>query len=196
MKILLDLDSVLADWNAHYDECLDGHGSAAAGIPRASRGEQRGWDLNEGLGPRQRAVVKEIMTRPGFYAQLKPIPGAKAAIRRLREAGHSVHIVTAPYLSNSTCASDKLAWIGKHLGHDLPALTVITNDKTLVRGDILVDDKPVITGSLEPDWQHVYFTQSWNQGLPGPRIDDWLTTDWLYTIDALESALCDDGDFA
>jgi 5'-nucleotidase len=40
----------------------------------------------------------------------------------------------------------------------------------LVRGDILVDDKPVVSGSLRPEWVHVLHDRPYNRNCPGPRM--------------------------
>jgi hypothetical protein len=34
---------------------------------------------------------------------------------------------------------------------------ILTHDKTLVRGDVLIDDKPGITGNMIPAWKHLVF---------------------------------------
>lgn len=50
---------------------------------------------------------------------------------------------------------------------------IMTHDKTLVQGLVLVDDKPVITGALTPTWRHIIFDASYNHGFAGPRVHGW-----------------------
>ncbi len=38
------------------------------------------------------------------------------------------------------------AWVEKHLGYDFLEQVILTRDKTLIAGDILIDDKPDILG--------------------------------------------------
>jgi hypothetical protein len=38
------------------------------------------------------------------------------------------------------------AWIEKHLGYDFLDQIILTRDKTVVTGDVLIDDKPDILG--------------------------------------------------
>lgn len=38
------------------------------------------------------------------------------------------------------------AWVEKHLGHEFLEQVILTRDKTLITGDILIDDKPDILG--------------------------------------------------
>ena len=46
------------------------------------------------------------------------------------------------------------------MGMDWASRLVICRDKTFVKGHILVDDKPKVTGSYAtPDWQQVVFVR-------------------------------------
>jgi 5'-nucleotidase len=174
VRILVDMDAVIADWGPEFDRCLDAFGDDAAGIPRTVNQQQ--WDLQAGRTPRERIIIESIMTEAGFYTRLEPIPGAREALKAAVKAGHDVRIVSSPYISNPTCASDKLAWISKHYGSHWASRLVLTNDKTIVHGDILIDDKPEITGSMQPSWMHVVFGDySYNQVAPtsSTRMNHW-----------------------
>lgn len=169
-RLLVDLDGVVADWCEGFDIELDRYGDAAQAIPR--RHERTSWDLKEGRTQDERRIVNEIMRRPGFYARLRLLPGAREALEEMLEE-FDVRIVTAPYISNPTCASDKLAWIEEHLGSKWPRLTVLAPDKTLVRGDFLFDDKPYITGVEFPSWRQVVVSQPYNMHIftrPNERV--------------------------
>lgn len=51
---------------------------------------------------------------------------------------------------------------------------ILTHDKTLVYGDVLVDDKGIITGAVTPAWKHLIHDQSHNRYvLNAPRMSDW-----------------------
>jgi 5'-nucleotidase len=170
--ILADMDGVIADWGHGYGESLDAHGEAAARIPRHR--DQRSFNLHEGRTPEEIAIIASVMVEPGFYSKLRPIPGAKVALKNMVRAGHHVRIVTSPWASNPTCASDKLNWIVRHYGSQWARRVIIASDKTAVRGDILIDDKPEVTGDFAPEWEHVYFTQPYNEALPGRRrLNSW-----------------------
>jgi len=173
MRILVDMDAVIAHWGDEFDRCLDAFLEEAAGIPRTK--DQADWDLTLGRTAREKVIIKAIMQEAGFYERLKPIPGAKAALKGALKAGHDVRIVSSPYVSNPTCASDKLNWLVKHYGSHWASRLVLTNDKTIVRGDVLIDDKPVITGSMEPEWEHIVFGDyAYNRSsLAEYRIGSW-----------------------
>lgn len=172
MRILVDMDGVIADWGHAYGESLDAFGVDAAGIPRHK--DQRSFNLNDGRTDRERQIIAAVMVEAGFYSRLRPIVGAKQALKGMVKAGHDVRIVTSPWVSNPTCASDKLNWIVKHYGSHWGARVVITTDKTIVDGDFLIDDKPEVKGVQAPSWEHVLFDQPYNQGLPQRRIRSWV----------------------
>ncbi len=118
-----------------------------------------------------------VMDRPGFYASLEPIDGVGQAMNEMLDAGYDVAICTAPWKTNPTCVQDKLEWIDKYLGNRWRERMVISRDKTRVRGDLLIDDKPKITGLHVPLWRQAYFTQPYNMMLTDkPHLVRWA--DW------------------
>ncbi|WP_396657150.1 hypothetical protein [Microbacterium oxydans] len=158
--VLVDMDGVIADWGHAYGESLDRYGERASRIPRHR--DQTSFDLHAGRTAEEIEIIRAVMVEEGFYTRLRPIPGAKTALKAMLKAGHDVRIVTSPWVSNPTCASDKLNWIVKHYGSHWGKRVVITTDKTIVRGDYLIDDKPEVHGAQEPVWEHIYFTQPYN----------------------------------
>lgn len=172
--ILVDMDGTIADWGRRWDLALARYGEPAKHIPRHA--DQRTFDLHAGRTPDESDIIANVMDEPGFYADLLPIPGAIAALERMVKAGHHVLLVTSPWPTNATCASDKIAWVIRYLGSDWASRVVITHDKTVVHGDVLIDDKPHITGSRTPTWRHVRFDQPYNRDVSGMRLIAWK--DW------------------
>lgn len=76
----------------------------------------------------------------GFFRNLKVMPGARAAISAILEMSHiDLYIGSKPTTSNPHCASEKVEWIGEHFPELLKKMLLIC-DKTLLRGDLLIDD--------------------------------------------------------
>lgn len=170
-RILIDMDGVIADWGDAYGRALDRYGEAAKNIPRHQN--QKTFNLNDGRTETEKQIIAAVMIEPNFYARLQPIPGAKQALKEMLRREHDVRIVTSPWVSNPTCASDKLNWIKQHYGSDWASRVIITTDKTLIRGDFLIDDKPEIRGADTPTWEHILFDQPYNQTSPQRRITNW-----------------------
>lgn len=165
------MDGVIADWgNTGWNVGLEAYGEAAALIPRHA--DQRTFDLHTERTPDELQIIAEVMNNIDYRALL-PIHGARSALRAILRAGHDVRIVSSPWASNPRCASDKFDWMVHYFGRQWAARTILTMDKTLVRGDFLIDDKPEIKGDMTPEWEHVYFTQPYNSDRPGKRINRW-----------------------
>lgn len=175
--ILIDMDGVIANWGKHWDHILDTHWPEAR-VPRHA--QQRTFNLKEGLDAYDCDVVDMVMNHAGFYRDLEPIEGAPEALNKMVDMGYVVRVCTSPWISNETCASDKLAWLEKHIGAGWAARAIITSDKTSVRGDLLIDDKPKIKGEMTPEWEHILFDQPYNQGESQRRIKSWA--EWEHVL--------------
>lgn len=172
MRTLVDLDGVAADWGFGYNRFAETMNLYAHGGVRYE--ERPGWDLKAGLTKTGRELNDRIMALQGFYAELPLIEGAQSAIETLRNSGFDVWFVTTPFLSNPHCASEKLSWVEKHFGSSMKARTILTMDKTLIRGDVLIDDKPVIKGDDFPAWTHLCFGDyGYSNTTASQRVKNW-----------------------
>lgn len=182
MIVLSDLDGVATNWDARFDSHVLSEAYAhVQGIPLAH--ERRSFTFYDEVEPHVREAIVEIMNHPTFYADLDPIEGWAEAMLKLDERGNDVRIVTTPWWDNHDCMRDKANWVAKHLGEDWRKRIVLTGDKTLVMGDVLVDDKPDIRGlNPNPVWQQVLFDQPYNRDSDLPRIHNWTDREWLWTL--------------
>ena len=169
MLILLDQDNVLADFEAGFRRAYQARYGEAAPI----EGRNHLFYIRDRLPEALRHRAVEIYGSPGFFAELPPIAGALDAARRLAAAGHDVRICTAPIDPYRHCVGEKIAWAEEHLGVEWARRVILTKDKTLVRGDILIDDKPEIRGALAPQWQHWLYDAPHNRHLNGVRRVVW-----------------------
>lgn len=162
--ILVDMDNTLVDFDR------------AVASAMASRYPEVSWqkDRDEFECPSEHeSYFRSIVAEEGFFLNLQPLPGAIEAMHELRNQGHEVWICTAPLKQYTFCVTEKFAWVDKHLGPEWVKRIIIAKDKTLVRGDLLVDDKPQ-TGSMKPTWEQVFFDQPYNRRESGKRFSCWL----------------------
>lgn len=121
------------------------------------------------------------MNTPGLFRNLRPVEGAVEALHEMADAGLNVLIVTTPTYGNPTCVQDKYEWMDRHVGPEWVKRTIIAYDKTVVSGAVLIDDKPCITGSVKPSWQHLLFSRPYNAYVGAvPRIEKW--EDWKQAV--------------
>jgi 5'-nucleotidase len=169
--ILIDQDGVVASYNARLFEILSQTVPEFVQLPHAAH---RHFETADNYPEKYRSLMEDIVHAPGFFRTLPPIDGAVHALHDLLSRGYDVRICTAPKRQFKNCVTEKLEWIKEHLGQEYAERTIITRDKTLVRGDYLIDDKPKITGVLVPQWEHLIFDQPYNKTSVGRRLD-WST---------------------
>lgn len=96
------------------------------------------WDISEACPELTKEQVMAIPFQPGFWRTVDPVPGAAEALQRLIAAGHDIFIVTATYPESVPEKMNDL------LFKYFPFLTwdqvIITRNKQMVRGDVLIDD--------------------------------------------------------
>ena len=174
--VLVDMDGVMCKWQEMYDALLRTHYPHIPIFPfeKVTRFKTQSFYADE-----HRAEISEMMNRPGFYRDLEPMDGSVEALHAMKAAGINVFLCTAPYVTNKTCASEKMDWVERHLGSEWLNRTIITSDKTLVRGDVLIDDKPNIKGAMTPSWTHIVFDAPYNRGIE-PRLNQW--DEWHHVL--------------
>lgn len=75
----------------------------------------------------------------GFFANLDPIEGGIETVKELMEH-FDVWILTSPSVLNPLCYTEKRIWIEKYFGLEFCNKLIICPDKSLLKGDYLIDD--------------------------------------------------------
>lgn len=85
--------------------------------------------------------IRYPQSQHGFFEELEPLPHALSAMHRLARSPHySPYILTAPSVKNPLCYTEKRVWVEKHLGMPFVERFIICPDKSLLRGNYLIDD--------------------------------------------------------
>ncbi len=80
-------------------------------------------------------------SRSGFYTGLELITGARSALAKLlAHKKFDPYILTAPSIYNPLSYTEKRLWVENHLGFEWVKRLNFSPDKSLLRGDILIDD--------------------------------------------------------
>merc|ERR1719164_265702 len=133
-------------------------------------------------------ACQNIFHAPGFFRGLPPMAGGVAALKALDAKGYRVMLCTSPVSTSAHCAGEKFEWVREHLGPEWVPKIILTSDKTAVRGDVLIDDKPKITGAHHPVWQQLMFNAPYNLKVPDrQRLSSW---DVPSLLDAIDSLMC------
>jgi 5'(3')-deoxyribonucleotidase len=91
----------------------------------------------------------------GFFLNLKPIVDAINSVNILKK-NFDVWILTRPSVHNISCYSEKALWIKNYLGFEMQEKTIICTNKSLLKGDFLIDDQ-IEHGQSEFEGQLIRF---------------------------------------
>lgn len=170
MIILLDQDGPLADFEGGFLEQWRAKFPNEIFIPLEQR---KSFYIVKDYPVELKDKIEGVCYAPGFYLNLPPVSGAIDAVKQLVETGNQVIICTTPFSQYENCVLEKYQWLEKYLGRDFTRKIILTRDKTLIRGDILIDDKPEITGIAQPEWEHIVFDFPYNRHVSGKRRITW-----------------------
>jgi 5'-nucleotidase len=138
LTVLVDMDSITVDclgpWVAAYNEKI-----RAPTSPILKVEDITNWDMHT-LVP-EKFKIYDIISEPGFFRHLPPLPGALEGIKALIDAGHDAFLLTA---ASGNAPSDKAHWV-LDTAPFLKDRMIITHGKTpkgLIRGDVIIDDGP------------------------------------------------------
>lgn len=166
--MLIDQDGVLANYPKSLLEIWRMQHPQKFWLPLS---DARQHDTAMEYPEEYRGMLESITLRKGFFRGLSPIEGAKEALETLLDMGHDVRICTSPKRNYQNCVAEKFEWVEDHLGVAWTERIILTRDKTLVHGDMLIDDKPNVTGVCTPTWKHILYDQPYNRHLTQqPRL--------------------------
>lgn len=192
LRILIDMDQVIADFEGGFLRQYRLDYPNDPWIPLEERNtfyltEQYSKAFSEDVAVKTRSIYN----KQGFIRGLRPINGAVDAVKTISSLDNTVIFFCSSSLSRSPCsASEKNEWIMEHFGKRWADKLILTRDKTMIIGDILIDDKPTISGVNKPMWDHLIMSSCSNKHIDetkiGPpcigRLHSWFDFERLLDI--------------
>ena len=102
---------------------------------------------------------------PGFFLELEQIPLAIDSVKKLSSV-HDVWFLSRPSFKNLHSYTEKAIWIRDNFGYDLQKKLILCGDKSLLKGDILIDD----SNNANQDKFEGLWIRIWN-----PEFPDWIS---------------------
>lgn len=139
LLILVDVDGVIAPmledgWLPLYNKDFDDNLTSE---------DITDWDLRQFVKPEARDSIYTYLSYPNLYDNVRPVLNSLERINDLKNGGHRIVYVTTGIFPA------KVSWLYKYGFLDEEANPVngekdlvISADKKLVHGDVIVDDKP------------------------------------------------------
>jgi len=179
MLILIDQDGPLADFEQGFINKWQSLFPGEFFIPLE---ERTTFYIRQQYPKNLIEKVDSVYSAPDFFRNLPPTKGAIEAINKLLSLGHDVRICTSPLSHYENCVLEKFEWVEKHFGRQFTKRMILTKDKTMVRGDLLIDDKPEINGVFKPVWEHIIFDRPYNKNKSEKRRLTWNNLEEILSI--------------
>lgn len=168
--ILIDQDGPLADFEKGFLCAIKKEN------PEIKPTTSKNFEVYENFPPEFKNKIEKIYRKRGFFKSLPPVKNGIKAIKEIEKLGYDVFICTSPLRNHKYCVMEKLEWIEKYLGKEFTNKVIFTRDKTVIKGTILIDDKPKIHGKIKkPNWEHIIFDAPYNKDINNKRR---LKRDW------------------
>jgi 5'(3')-deoxyribonucleotidase len=171
----VDLDGTCADFYGGLRPiAAEWLGVDEAALPTEVSWDFPEWGVDQAPGGYE-DLHRFAVTQRDLFRNLRPLPGAPMALRRLSKAGVRIRVITHRLFIkyfHQTAVRQTVEWLDSH---DIPYWDLcFMGDKGAVGADLYVEDAPVHVEKLRRDGLSVIvYTNSTNRHLPGPRADTW-----------------------
>lgn len=170
MIILVDMDNTLADFDKAL---LESWQTLYPGEYYVPLDQRRSFHPHKDYPQHLQDQVEKICHSKGFIRNLPPMPGGIDAIKTMLTEDHDVRFCTSHLFEYDYCVLEKYQWIESYFGKEAVDRIIFTRDKTLIYGDLLIDDKPEIIGLRTPTWEHVLYDRPHNRQIVNRRRLTW-----------------------
>lgn len=164
MRILIDIDSVLADimevwlprYNHDYNDDLE-------------KEEITDWEMTKFVKPECGKKIYSYLLQDELYDDMPMVDGALEGVRALERWGHEVFYVTAGFNLGKFRWMKRNGFLGD--GYLADRKYIVCYHKNMISGDLIIDDN-VDTVKNYPNGG-IIFDQPWNRGNYMLRAVGW-----------------------
>ena len=182
--ILTDMDDVLNNLLEKWVELVNTMCGTAT-----KPEEITSWDVSVGFPTLTREQVYSVLSKNFLWNCLSPTKDSVEVIKKLIGDGHRIVVVTA---SDYQVLPAKIAW----LLEAYPYLTwqdiIITQDKRLILGDVLIDDG--IHNLEGGQYKKILFSRPHNLSYDAEKHGMTRVSSWNEIYDAINKIQCGDDD--
>jgi 5'-nucleotidase len=157
MKLFIDMDGVLCNYDKAYQEKR---------IP---------------------GFVEYPQSQARFFENLEEIEGSRLALDTLMKTEYDIWIASSPSVKNPYSYSEKRVWLEEHYGdYNLHEKLILIPDKSLLRGDILIDDNLYTNGQNDFPGSIIYFN---SHHIPQLENIIFISNSWFLITNKLLSLI-------
>lgn len=176
--LLIDFDGVIVDLTGHILNRINDKFNT-----KYKNSDISVWEFHKHGSPvfkkdEHRQMAEDLFVEQGLTSELPFVDGSLAALEALQKSEkYSIIFVSVPYDLSPTWCYDRTKWFKKSFLKDISRELIYTASKHLIRGDILIDDKPsnIVNWNKTiysefPDKYGILLNQPWNKDfISGPK---------------------------
>lgn len=176
LTVLVDMDDTIENLSFTWCKYLNArHGTD---VPYEAVNQ---WDMSQAFPMLTKEQVYSPLSGDNIWDWVEPIDGAVDALRKLKEDGHDVLILTASNYHSIKAKMEKV------LFRYFPFLTwddvIITSRKQLIAGDVLVDDG--LHNFYGGSYKKILMSAMHNTGLDESKVGAVRVNNWIEAYDLI-----------
>lgn len=178
--LLLDMDGPLANFDLAFWNMCQNHGFEL-NITSLKDPNRKRFMTENIIDPAQAMAARTIVNTSRWFIDLPVTIGALEGVQTLMEH-FDVWVCTKPLEVNPWCRDDKGAWLRMYFP-DLEHKMILAPKKSMVVGDILLDDAPAHGCIPNAVWTPVVFPDTFNGlGSEWEKLPTWTWGDPLENL--------------
>lgn len=178
MKILIDMDDVLeylvdaiCEWNNNK------FGTST------KKEDVTDWNLCLAFPSLTKEQVYDCEFNNDFWKTVKPIDGADEALKKLISDGHEIFIVSASYFETLRSKMENVLF--KYYPFLDWQHVIITRNKQMIKGDVLIDDGP--HNLVGGEYEKILFEANHNLDFDEKSIGAYRARTWTEVLKIIDN---------
>ena len=173
MTVLVDMDDVIENLVPAWVNFLNEKYECNVTLD-----DIKSWDITEAFPGLSAEQIFEAPSSDDFWKTVIPLPGAVEGLKTLIDENHDVYIVTATWYGTLKAKMEYVLF--KYFPFIKWDKVIITSNKQLVKGDVLIDDGP--HNLIGGDYKKILFDAPHNRSFDEKSIGAVRVHNWEETI--------------
>ena len=179
LTILVDADDVIENLLDCWVAMLNNRYGTSTSIEDVTD-----WNVSLAFPTLTKEQVYSVLADDELWNMLEPIPDAQETLQKFHSEGHEIYIVTASDYRSCKAKFDRILSLFPWLDWDH---VIVTSNKQMVKGDILIDDNP--HNLVGGDYIKMLFDRPHNRSFDAKangmiRVRTWEEVDFAVQLQA------------